>query len=119
MIRISLFYHYKKVFILDKEDFYSHEVMKILLLQVTHKQKNNCKDFETTNLGEYHDLYVENNTLLLPDVFENFTNMFLKIYELDTSKFLSDSGLVWQAALKKTKVKLDHLIDIDMLFMVD
>ena len=93
--------------------------MKILLLQITHLQKRICKDFETTNLGEYHDLYVENKILLLADVFENFRNMCLKIYELDTSKFLSAPGLVWQAALKKTKVKLDHLTDIDMLLMVE
>ena len=44
--------------------------------------------------------------------------MFLKIYELDPEKFLSARGLAWQAALKKTKLKLDLLTDIDMLLMV-
>ena len=67
--------------------------------------KRVCKDFEIKNLGEYHDLYVQSNTLLLADVFENFRNMCLKIYELDPAKFLSAPGLAWQAALKKTKVK--------------
>ena len=43
----------------------------------------------------------------------------LEIYELDPAKFLSASGLAWQAALKKTKVKLDLLNDIDMLLMVE
>ena len=42
--------------------------------------KRVCKDFEIKNLGEYHDLYVQSNTLLLADVFENFQNMCLKIY---------------------------------------
>ena len=42
-----------------------------------------------------------------------------KIYELDPAKFLSAPGLAWQAALKKTKVKLDLLTDIDMLLMVE
>ena len=52
---------------------------------------------------------------MLADVFENFRNMSLKIYELDPTKYLSASGLAWQAAFKKTKVKLDLLTDIDML----
>ena len=42
--------------------------------------KRVCKDFEINNLGEYHDLYVQSDTLLLADVFENFQNMFLKMY---------------------------------------
>ena len=47
------------------------------------------KDFGIKNLGEYHDLYLKSNTLLLPDVFENFRKMCLEIYELDPTKFLS------------------------------
>ena len=45
--------------------------------------------------------------------------MCLKIYEFDPAHFLSAPGLAWQAALKKTKVKLDLLTDIDMLIMVE
>ena len=45
--------------------------------------------------------------------------MYLKIYELDPAKFLSAIGLAWQATLKNTKVKLDLLIDIDMLLMIE
>ena len=55
---------------------------------------------------------------MLNYVFENFWNMCLEIYELDPAHFLSASVLAWQATLKKTKVKLDHLTDIDMLLMV-
>ena len=75
--------------------------------------KRVCKDFEMKNLGEYHDLYAQSNTLLLADVFENFRNMCLEIYEIDSAIFLSAPALPWQAALKKTKVKLDLLTDID------
>ena len=64
-------------------------------------------------------MYVQSNTLLLADVFENFRNMCINIYELDTAKFLSAPGLAWQVALKKTKVKLDLLTDIDVLLMVE
>ena len=55
--------------------------------------KRVCKDFEIKNLGEYHDLYVQSNILLSADVFENFRNMFLEIYELDPAKFISAPGL--------------------------
>ena len=72
-----------------------------------------------TNLGEYRDLNVQNNTLLLTDIFGNFRNMSLKIYELDLDRFLTAPGLAWQAALKKTKVKLDILTDINILLMVE
>ena len=55
--------------------------------------KRVCKNFEIKDLGKYHDLHVQNNTLLLADVFENFKNTCLKIYELDPAKFLSAPGL--------------------------
>ena len=103
----------------EKEDFYSHLNMEDITDADYAHAKRVCKDFEIKNLGEYHDLYVQSNTLLLADVFENFRNMCLKIYELDPAKFLSAPGLAWQAALKKTKVKLDLLTDIDMLLMVE
>ena len=64
-------------------------------------------------------MYVESDTLLLVDLFENFGNTCLEIYELDPAKFLSAPELAWQAALKKTKVKVDLLFDIDMLLMVE
>ena len=55
--------------------------------------KRVCIDFEIKNLGEYHDLHFQSNTLLLADEFENFRNMCLEIYELDPAKFLSARGL--------------------------
>ena len=90
---------------------------KILLMEIMCVQKRVCKDFEIKYLGEYHDLYVQSNTLLLADVFENFGNMCLKIYKLDPAIFLSAFSLAWQAALKKNKVKLDLRTHIDMLIM--
>ena len=70
-------------------------------------------------LGEYHDLNVQSDTLLLVDVFENFRDKCIEIYGLDPAHFLSAPGLAWQACLKKTKVKLELLTDIDMLLMVE
>ena len=56
---------------------------------------------------------------MLTDVFENFRKICLEIHELDSAKFLSAPGLVWQVALKKTKVELGLLADNDMLLMVE
>ena len=63
--------------------------------------------------------YVQSDTLLLADVSENFWKMYLKKCGLDPAHFLSTPGLAWQAALKKTKVKLNLLTDIDMFLVVE
>ena len=62
-------------------------------------------------------MYVQSDTLLFPDVFENFRNMCIKIYEFN--QFLSAPGVAWQACLKKTGAELELLTDIDMLLMVE
>ena len=70
--------------------------------------------------GKYwnnHDLYVQSDTLLLADVFENFRDGCINKYKLDPTHFLSAPGLAWQACLKKTGVKLKLLTD--MLMMVE
>ena len=62
-------------------------------------------------------MYVQSDAFLLADVFENFRNMCIKIFELDLSKFLVAPGLAWQITFRKANVKLDLLTDIDMLLM--
>ena len=74
----------------EKEDFYSNSNREDITNKDYAQAKRVCKDFQIENLGEYHDLYVQSNTLLLTDVFENSRNMCLKIYELDPARFLSD-----------------------------
>ena len=75
--------------------------------------------FKIRNHGKYHDLHVKSDTLLLADVFENFKNMCLDIYELDPVYFVSVPGLAWQTSLKKTEVKLELLTDYDILLMIE
>ena len=79
----------------EKEDFYSHLNMEDIIAADYVQAKRVCKDFEIKNLGEYHDLYVQSNTLLLADVFENFINTCINIYGLDSAKFLTAPGLAW------------------------
>ena len=87
-------------------------------MQIMRTQRS-CKDLEIKSSREYHDLHVQSDTLLLADVFENCRNMCIEIYELDPAKFLSAPALAWKAALKKDKIKLHLLTDIDMLLMVE
>jgi len=70
-------------------------------------------------LGEYHDLYLKTDVLLLTDVFENFRDKCLKNIGLDPCHYLTSPGLAWDAALKKTKVKLDLITDIDMQLFIE
>ena len=103
----------------DKEAFYSSLNMEDIT-DVAHRHaKRVFKSLNKKNLGDYHDLHVQSDTLLLADIFENFRNMCIKVYELDPVHFLSAPGLAWQACLKKTGVKLELLTDVDMLLMVE
>ena len=103
----------------EKEEFYSNLNMEDITDADYMHAKRVCKDFEIKNLGEYHDLYLKSDTLLLADVFKNFRKMCLKIYHLNPVKFLSAPGLVWQAGLKKTDLKLELLTGINMLLMIE
>ena len=79
----------------SKEFFYSNLNMENID-NIDYRHGNSAfKRFKLKNLGEYHDLYVQIDTLLLADVFENFRNTCLKVYELDPAHFLSLPGLVW------------------------
>ena len=103
----------------SKEDFYSNLNMENID-DIDYRHSNNVfKKFELENLGDYHDLYVQSDTLLLADVFENFRDMCIKEYELDLAHFLLLPGLTWQACLKKTNIELELLTDYDMLLMVE
>ena len=103
----------------NKESFYSN-LNTENIDDIDYRHGNNLfKRFKLKNQGEYHDLYVQSDTLLLADVFENFRNKCLEVYELDPAHFLSLPGLAWQACLKKTSIKLELLTDYDMLLMVE
>ena len=103
----------------SKKDFFSNLNMENID-DIDYRHGNNVfKRFELENLGDYHDLYVQSDTLLLANVFENFRDMCLKEYELDPAHFLSPPGLAWQACLKKTHIELELLTDYDMLLMVE
>ena len=75
--------------------------------------------FKLKNLGEYHDLYLKTDMLLLSNIFEAFRNTCLQHYKLDPAHFYTSPGLAWQTSLKKVGVRLELLTDPDMLLMFD
>ena len=103
----------------DKKAFYS----KLNLEDITDKDYEHAQKvwevFEIKNLGKYYDLYVQSDTLLLADVFENFRNKRIELYELDSAHFLFVPGLAWQAFFKKTKVELQLLNNTDTLLIAE
>ena len=112
-------YPFDETLLPDKEDFYSNLNSKDIRYVDFIHAKRVFKEFNINILGKYHDLYVESDTLLLVDVFENFRDKCIEIYKLDPAQFLSAPGLTWQACLKKTVIKSELLTDIDVLLMIE
>ena len=79
-----------------KEAFYSNLNLENISNEDYAHTRTILEVFEVKNRDEYHNLYVKSDTLLLADVFENFTNMCLEIYQLDPVYFVSAPGLAWQ-----------------------
>ena len=102
----------------NKKVFYSELYLKDITDEDHIHSQKVFQEFKIKNLVEYHDLYVQSDALLLADVFENFRNKCIEIYELDPNHFLSAPGLPQQAYLKKTRVKSELLTNINMLLIV-
>ena len=77
------------------------------------------REFGIRNVGEYHDLYLKTYVILLANVFESFRRVCLENYGLNPSHFYTALGLAWKACLKKTGIRLELLLDPDMLLMFE
>ena len=78
------------------------------------KAKNIWNVFEMNTMGDYHDLHLKTDVLLLADVFEKFISTCLDYYELDPCRYFSSPGLSWDAMLKMTGTELYLISDTDM-----
>ena len=103
----------------EKEKFYSSLSGKgITDEEYTHAHEVWAK-FGCWTMGEYLDLYVSTDVLLLADVFENFRKVCQEKYGLDPAHYYSAPGLSWDALLKKTGVELELLTDLDMHLFIE
>ena len=70
-------------------------------------------------MGEYHDLYLKSDILVLSDVFENFRETCLLNYGLDPAHYVSSPGLAWDTMLKMTGINLELITDIDQQLFIE
>jgi len=75
--------------------------------------------FSIRTLGEYSDLYLKTDILLLADIFENFRDSCVASYGLDPAYYYTLPGFTWDAMLKHTRVNFELLIDIDMVMFIE
>ena len=110
---------FKETVLPPKEVFYSKLNMSGVSDQDYEHTRRVWREFGINNLGEYHDLYLRTDVILLANVFESFRKVYLDNYGLDSAHFYTAPGLAWKACLKKTKIGLELLLDPDMFLMFE
>ena len=102
-----------------RDDFYSLLTNEeISESEYAHAQKV-WETFKIKNMGQYHDLYLKTDVLLLADIFENFREQYLHTYGLDPAHYVSLPSSSWDAMQKMTGVRLDLLTDVDMFNFIE
>ena len=110
---------FKETKLPPEEAFYSKLNMVGVSSENYQHARSVWKEFEIKNLGEYHDLYLKTDVILLANVFEAFRQVCLKNYDLDPAHFYTTPELAWKACLKKTRIMLELLLDPEMLLMFE
>ena len=103
----------------EKQDFYSILNNEHISDEQYKHAQNVWNTFNLKTMGDYHDLYLKSDILLLADVFENFRKTCLQYYKLDPCHYFTSPGLSWDAMLKMTNIKLELITDIDMFQFIE
>ena len=82
----------------EKDEFYSNLNMEDITDKMTCIRKELVKTLNKKHLGECHDFYLKGDALSFTDIFENFRKLSFKNYNVDPVKFISATGIAWQAA---------------------
>ena len=102
-----------------QQDFYSILNNEHISDEQYKHAQNVWNTFNLKTMGDYHDLYLKSDILLLADVFENFRKTCLQYYKLDPCHYFTSPGLSWDAMLKMTDIKLELMVDIDMFQFIE
>ena len=102
-----------------KQDFYSILNNEHISDEQYKHAQNVWDTFNLKTMGDYHDLYLKSDILLLADLFENFRKTCLQYYKLDPCHYFTSPGLSWDAMLKMTNIKLELMTDIDMFQFIE
>ena len=102
-----------------KDAFYSNLNMSSINEDDYEHAQRVWEEFRIHNLGNYHDLYLRTDVVLLANVYEAFRDTCLKHYKLDPAHFYTSPGLAWKACLKCTGIRVELLTDPDMLLMFE
>ena len=103
----------------SKEQFYSRLTEEDITHDGYNKAKQIWKHFDIKNMGEYHDLYLKTDVLLLTDVFENFRDMCLSFYGLDPVFYYTLPNFAFDAMLKLTGIETDLVYNQEMYEMIE
>ena len=101
------------------EAFYSKLNMSSISSDNYQHAQRVWKEFRIHNLGDYHDLYLRTDVVLLANMYEAFREMCLEHYKLNPAHFYTSPELAWKVCLKHTGIRLELLTDPDMLLMFE
>ena len=110
---------FRETILPPKEAFYSKLTMAVVTEEDYEHANRVWVEFGINNLGEYHDLYLKTDIILLANIFKAFRKVCLDNYGLDPAHFYTAPGLAWKACFKKTRIRLELLLDPDMLLMFE
>ena len=110
---------FKETVLPPKDSFYSALSMSGVCETDYEHARKVWREFGINNMGEYHNLYLKTDIILVTNVFEALRNVCLSNYGFDPAYFHMPPGLAWEACLKKTGICLQLLLDPDILLMFE
>ena len=116
---MNSFEKFNEIQLLSQNDFFSQMYNEHVSDSDYNHAQQVWNTFELNNMGEYHDLYLQSDVLLLADVFENFRKTCLQYYQLDPCHYFTSPGLSRDAMLRMTTVEIELISNVDMYQFVE